>query len=174
MGQRRETVSGNLGRDPEEIYDRNGRIFTKFSICVRDYEDGTVWYDVLAKANLAEFALRHLEKGRLAMFSGLVEERPFAGRDGQARIARTMRADRITVGEHTQELDPEESAPVEAKPEAVLARERYEHVRTYPPRWLRGLPIPDPTPDDLAVTPAHEAKQHIQQIMGMLMQGGGA
>ncbi len=171
--QRRETVSGNLGRDPEEIYDRNGKIFTKFSLCVRDYEGGNVWYDILARANVAEFALRHLEKGRIAMCSGPVEERPWSGRDGQARIQRTMRADRISFGQETVQLDAEET-PVEAKPEHMLALERYEHVRAYPPRWLRGLPIPDPTPDDLAVTPRDEAKRHLAGIMAMLLQGGTA
>ena len=173
MSARRETVSGHLGRDPEEIFDRNGKLFTKFSICVRDYDDGTVWYDILAKDNLAAFALRYLEKGTLAMFSGDVEERSYAGRDGKARIARTMRADRITYGQETALLEVDESSPVEAKPEAMLAREQYEHVRTYPPRWLRGTPIPDPTPEDLEVTPHHEAKLRLKEILTMLTVNGG-
>lgn len=74
------TLVGRLGQDPVEVNTKKGSTLARISIATSEshrtesgeYEQGTIWWDVLLTGTNASFALEHLQKGALVMAEGKV------------------------------------------------------------------------------------------------------
>jgi len=81
---------GNLGRDPEMRFTPNGKLVTNFTIASNrswksideNLHTETEWFNVVAWANLAEFAKECLGKGSLVYVEGRLPSRSWQDRDG--------------------------------------------------------------------------------------------
>jgi single-stranded DNA-binding protein len=79
------TVTGNLGRDPEEVRgDR--RTFAKASLAVsQGKEKPTIWFDLTAWGQYEIKDLMRCSKGDRITASGKIELREYSDRDGNPR-----------------------------------------------------------------------------------------
>ncbi len=88
------TVTGNLTRDPEIRYTRDGHASTLLGLAVnrrwenretREWEESTSFFDVVCWRELAENAALSLAKGMRVMVSGRLEQRSWETEDGERR-----------------------------------------------------------------------------------------
>jgi single-strand DNA-binding protein len=103
-------VIGNLGRDPETRYTKNGTMNVSFSIAsTRRFNDQsgqqqerTTWFRVTAWGKLAETMDRlaqdgALAKGQRVFVNGRLEQSEYTGQDGQQRTSLDITADDIML-----------------------------------------------------------------------------
>ncbi len=103
-------VIGNLGRDPETRYTKNGTMNVTFSVAnSRRYPDQngvqqerTNWFNVTAWGKLAETLDRLAQdgsftKGQRVFVNGRFEQREYTGNDGQARTSLDINADEVLM-----------------------------------------------------------------------------
>jgi single-strand DNA-binding protein len=109
------TIKGNLGRDPEFRFTRNGTPVASFSVAhtprrkndAGEWEDAgeTVWYRVTAWEDLAEAVAEHLTKGsriEVELTDAGVKDREYVNRDGETKVSRNeCTARRITLKDGT-------------------------------------------------------------------------
>jgi single-strand DNA-binding protein len=85
---------GNLGKDPEMNYTKDGVPNTKFTLAVNRYtksstgerEESTEWFNVVAWRNLAETCAQYLRKGLKVYIEGRLTLREYTDRKGVQRI----------------------------------------------------------------------------------------
>lgn len=102
MSMNRVLIMGRLTRDPEIRYTGNNIPVACFSLAVdRDHsskEDGSKeadFLDVVAWRSTAEFATKHLSKGRMIGVDGRLQSRNYTDKDGKNRKAVEIVAERI-------------------------------------------------------------------------------
>lgn len=102
MSMNRVLIMGRLTRDPEIRYTGNNIPVSCFSLAVdRDHsskEDGSKeadFLDVVAWRSTAEFATKHLSKGRMIGVDGRLQSRNYTDKDGKNRKAVEIVAERI-------------------------------------------------------------------------------
>lgn len=109
---------GRLTRTPDLRNTQDNIDVDTFSIaCERDYkgtngERGVDFIDVVAWRQLANFAAKYLEKGRMVVVEGRWQMRDYKDREGHIRRAWEVQADHIYFADsrRTGERPPEESA----------------------------------------------------------------
>ena len=88
------TVTGNLTREPEIRYTREGHASTLLALAVnrrwenretREWEESTSFFDVVCWRELAENAALTLAKGMRVMVTGRLEQRSWETDDGERR-----------------------------------------------------------------------------------------
>jgi single-strand DNA-binding protein len=88
------TVSGNLTREPEIRYTREGQASTVFGVAVnrrwqdretKQWEEATSFFDVVCWRELAENAALSLAKGMRVMVTGRLEQRTWETEEGERR-----------------------------------------------------------------------------------------
>ena len=88
------TVTGNLTRDPEIRYTRDGQASVLLGVAVnrrwqdrdsREWEEQTSFFDVVCWRDLAENAAMTLTKGMRVMLSGRLEQRSWETDMGERR-----------------------------------------------------------------------------------------
>lgn len=88
------TLSGNLTRDPEIRYTRDGQATATFGLAVNrrwqvrgtdDWEESTSFFDVVCWRDLAENVALSLVKGSRVIVSGRLEQRSWETEDGERR-----------------------------------------------------------------------------------------
>lgn len=88
------TVTGNLTREPEIRYTREGHAATLFGLAVnrrwenretRQWEESTSFFDVVCWRDLAENAALSLAKGMRVMVVGRLEQRSWETEEGERR-----------------------------------------------------------------------------------------
>jgi single-strand DNA-binding protein len=98
------TVTGNLTRDPEIRYTREGHASTLLGVAVnrrwenretREWEESTSFFDVVCWRDLAENAALSLAKGMRVMVTGRLEQRSWETEDGERRSKVEIVADEI-------------------------------------------------------------------------------
>ncbi|MCW1249644.1 single-stranded DNA-binding protein [Acaricomes phytoseiuli] len=99
------TVVGNLTKDPELRYTKNGAPVAEFNVAstprtfdkqAGDWKDGeTVFTRVTAWQQLAENAAESLSKGSRVVVTGVLEASKYTDKDGQERTSQKLRADEI-------------------------------------------------------------------------------
>lgn len=102
------TIIGNLGRDPETRYTKNGTMNVSFSVAASrrftdqsgQQQERTTWFRVTAWGKLAETLDRltadgHLAKGKQVFASGRIELNEFTGNDGTARTSLELTAEDV-------------------------------------------------------------------------------
>lgn len=66
-------ITGNLGKDPEDVQTRSGTPMCRFSVAVnekRGDDETTTWFPVIAFGHTAEYALTYLQKGERVLIRG--------------------------------------------------------------------------------------------------------
>ncbi len=88
------SVTGNLTRDPEIRYTREGQATTSLSIAVnrrwqnretKEWEESVSFLDVVCWRDLAENVALSLTKGRRVLVSGRLEQRSWETDEGERR-----------------------------------------------------------------------------------------
>ena len=132
---------GNLTRDPEMKYTKNGAAITRFSIATnRSWKDdagnkteSVTYHDCVAWSKLAEICGQYLSKGKPVYVEGRIDKRPWEDKDGIKRINVEVTVNDLIMlgsggnGERaTPSTEPEPPEPTEAEevtPEAVAGHE---------------------------------------------------
>lgn len=111
MGLNRITAMGRLTRDPE-VRMVGGVTCTTLTLAVdRDYgskEDGSReadFLDVVSWRQTAEFAAKHLAKGRQVAVDGRLQSRFFTDKDGKNRKVHEIVADRFYFADSKRDKD---------------------------------------------------------------------
>ena len=99
------TIVGNLTRDPEIRYTRDGQATTSLSVAVnrrwqdrttKEWEESTSFFDVVCWRDLAEnVALISLTKGARVVVTGRLEQRSWESDEGEKRSKVEIVADEI-------------------------------------------------------------------------------
>jgi single-strand DNA-binding protein len=98
------TVAGNLTRDPEIRYTRDGQATTALTLAVnrrwqnrdtKEWEESTSFFDVVCWRELAENVALSLTRGARVVVSGRLEQRSWETDDGERRAKVEIVADDI-------------------------------------------------------------------------------
>lgn len=98
------TITGRVAFDAE-LKDINGKKYIRVSVPQQDRRDGpTTWVDVMASAGQnPEGAMAVLRKGAIVTAQGDLKVRPFASRDGGAKVDVTLWTGRINVEQYARD-----------------------------------------------------------------------
>jgi single-strand DNA-binding protein len=94
---------GNLGRDPELRYTKNGQAVANFSLATSDNytnrdgqkEERTEWHRIVAWAKTAELCTQYLSKGRTVYIEGQLRTREWEDKDGNKRQTTEVHAQTV-------------------------------------------------------------------------------
>jgi single-strand DNA-binding protein len=116
------TITGNLTRDPEIRYTRDGQATTSLGVAVNrrwqnresnEWEEATSFFDVVCWRELAENTALSLTKGARVVVTGRLEQRSWETEEGDRRFKVEIVADEIgpslrfaTVDVHKVERRP--------------------------------------------------------------------
>jgi single-strand DNA-binding protein len=98
------TLSGNLTRDPEIRYTRDGQANTTFGLAVNrrwqprgseEWEEATSFFDIVCWRDLAENVALSLVKGSRVIVSGRLDQRTWENEAGERRWRVEVTADEI-------------------------------------------------------------------------------
>ncbi len=96
---------GNLGRDPELTYTPNGAACAKFSIATtekyrdknEEWQERTVWHNIVAWGRTAEIAKEYLSKGSPVYIEGRIDNRSYDDKDGNRRYISEVVVQRLQL-----------------------------------------------------------------------------
>jgi single-strand DNA-binding protein len=96
---------GNLGRDPELRYTKNGQAVANFSLATSDNftskdgqkEERTEWHRIVAWAKTAELCAQYLSKGRTVYIEGQLRTREWEDKEGHKRQTTEVHAQTVQV-----------------------------------------------------------------------------
>jgi single-strand DNA-binding protein len=93
---------GNLGRDPELRYTKNGQAVANFSLATSDNftkdgqrEERTEWHRIVAWGKTAELCTQYLTKGRSVYIEGALRTREWEDKDGNKRQTTEVHAQTV-------------------------------------------------------------------------------
>src|SRR5664280_560980 len=98
------TITGNLTRDPEIRYTRDGQATTSLGVAVNrrwqnresnEWEESTSFFDVVTWRDLAENVALSLTKGMRVVVSGRLEQRSWETEEGDRRFKVEIVADEV-------------------------------------------------------------------------------
>jgi single-strand DNA-binding protein len=135
-GVNKVILVGNLGRDPEVRYTRNGTAVATLNIATTETwtdkdgqrQDRTEWHRVVAWSKLAEIVKEYLSKGQQVYIEGKLQTRSWDDREGNKRYTTEVKADQMVMlggrrdaGDRGSEPPPgpENEEPFEAKEDDV-------------------------------------------------------
>ncbi len=137
-GVNKVILVGNLGRDPEVRYIKDGTAVANLRLATSETwndqngqrQERTEWHRVVAWGKLAEIAKEYMTKGRQIYVEGKLQTRSWDDRDGNKRYTTEVKADQIimlgTRGDSAGDRDtpapppePAAAAPFEAKEDDV-------------------------------------------------------
>jgi single-strand DNA-binding protein len=124
------TITGNLTRDPEIRYTRDGQATTTFGLAVnrrwqnrqsQEWEESTSFFDVVAWRDLGENVALSLTKGARVIVTARLEQRSWETDDGERRSKVELVADDIgpSLRFATAEVQRTQRQPADAEPHAV-------------------------------------------------------
>jgi single-strand DNA-binding protein len=104
-GVNKVILVGNLGRDPEVRYTRNGTAVATLNIATTETwtdqngqrQDRTEWHRVVAWSKLAEIVKEYLSKGQQVYIEGKLQTRSWDDRDGNKRYTTEIKADQMVM-----------------------------------------------------------------------------
>jgi single-strand DNA-binding protein len=104
-GVNKVILVGNLGRDPEIRYTRDGTAVANLNLATTDSwndangqkQERTEWHRVVAWGKLAEIAKEYLAKGRQIYIEGRLQTRSWDDKDGNKRYTTEVRADQMLM-----------------------------------------------------------------------------
>jgi single-strand DNA-binding protein len=94
---------GNLGRDPELRYTKNGQAVANFTLATSDSftnregtrEERTEWHRIVAWAKTAELCTKYLSKGRSVYIEGQLRTREWEDKEGHKRQTTEVHAQTV-------------------------------------------------------------------------------
>ena len=98
------TIIGNLTRDPEIRYTRDGQATTQLGVAVnrrwqnretQEWEEATSFFDVICWRDLAENVALSLTKGVRVVVTGRLEQRSWETEEGERRTKVEIVADEV-------------------------------------------------------------------------------
>ena len=98
------TIIGNLTRDPEIRYTRDGQATTQLGVAVnrrwqnretQEWEEATSFFDVICWRDLAENVALSLAKGARVVVTGRLEQRSWETEEGERRTKVEIVADEV-------------------------------------------------------------------------------
>ena len=98
------TITGNLTRDPEIRYTRDGQATTSLGVAVNrrwqnresnEWEESTSFFDVVTWRDLAENVALSLTKGMRVVVTGRLEQRSWETEEGDRRFKVEIVADEV-------------------------------------------------------------------------------
>jgi single-strand DNA-binding protein len=98
------TITGNLTRDPEIRYTREGQATTSFGVAVNrrwqnrethEWEESTSFFDVVTWRELAENVALSLTKGMRVVVTGRLDQRSWETEEGDRRFKVEIVADEV-------------------------------------------------------------------------------
>jgi single-strand DNA-binding protein len=108
------TTTGNLTRDPEIRYTRDGQATTSLSVAVnrrwqnrqtQEWEESTSFFDIVCWRDLAENVALSLTKGTRVVVTGRLEEHRWETEDGETRSKVELVAEEIDASLRFATLD---------------------------------------------------------------------
>ncbi len=104
-GVNKVILIGNLGRDPEIRYTRDGTAAANLNLATSDSwkdsqgqrQERTEWHRVVAWDKLAEIAKEYLAKGKQVYIEGRLQTRSWEDKDGHKRYTTEVRADQMVM-----------------------------------------------------------------------------
>ena len=134
-GVNKVILIGNLGRDPEIRYTRDGTAVANLNVATTDSwkdaqgerQERTEWHRVVAWDKLAEIAKEYLSKGRQVYIEGRLQTRSWEDKDGNKRYTTEVRADQMVMlggrGDGPRDAGPGPRGPEELSREPFQATE---------------------------------------------------
>lgn len=128
-GVNKVILIGNLGRDPEIRYTKDGRAVATLNIATTETwndqsgqrQERTEWHRVVLWGKQAEVAKEYLAKGRQVYIEGKLQTRSWDDREGNKRYTTEVRADQMIMlggrGEPPAEREPAGPPPASAPEE---------------------------------------------------------
>lgn len=121
---------GRLGNTPELRYTQNGIAVCTFTIAVnrprqKDKEDDADWPTIVAWRQKAEFAAKHLTKGRQVLITATVRTRSYEDKDGNKRKVTEFYAEDI---EFCDKKPQNEAAGAYAPPPSQELPDGFEEI----------------------------------------------
>jgi single-strand DNA-binding protein len=98
------TITGNLTREPEIRYTKEGQATTQLGVAVnrrwqdratQEWQEGTSYFDVVCWRDLAENVALTLTKGMRVVVTGRLEQRSWENEEGERRSKVEITADEI-------------------------------------------------------------------------------
>lgn len=104
-GVNKVILVGNLGRDPEVRYTKNGQAVATFSLATTERwtnkdgqrEDKTEWHRIVAWGKLGEICGEYLTKGKQVYIEGRLQTRDWEDNDGNKRQTTEIVANNMTM-----------------------------------------------------------------------------
>ncbi|MDJ0868528.1 MAG: single-stranded DNA-binding protein [Myxococcota bacterium] len=102
-GVNKVILIGNLGRDPELRYTKNGQAVANFSLATSEQwnsrdgqrEERTEWHRIVAWAKTAELCAQYLSKGRTVYIEGQLRTRDWEDKEGNKRQTTEIHAQTV-------------------------------------------------------------------------------
>jgi single-strand DNA-binding protein len=124
-GVNKVILVGNLGRDPEVRYIRDGTAVANLRIATSETwndangqkQERTEWHRVVAWGKLAEIAKEYMTKGRQVYVEGRLQTRSWDDREGNKRYTTEVRADQMIMlgtrgdGGSARDVGPDSAPP---------------------------------------------------------------
>jgi single-strand DNA-binding protein len=104
-GVNKVILVGNLGRDPEVRYTKDGTAVANLNLATTEtWNDGsgqrqerTEWHKVVAWGKLAEIAKEYLSKGKQVYIEGRLQTRSWEDKEGVKRYTTEIKADQMVM-----------------------------------------------------------------------------
>jgi len=104
-GVNKVILIGNLGRDPEIRYTRDGTTVANLNLATSDSwndaqgqrQERTEWHRVVAFGKLAEITKEYLSKGRQIYIEGRLQTRSWEDKEGNKRYTTEIKADQMVM-----------------------------------------------------------------------------
>ena len=98
-GVNKAIILGNLGRDPETRYSKDGKPITNFSVATsqkRGDQEYTEWHNVVCFGRVAEVAAEYLRKGSKVYVEGMLKTSNWE-KDGQKHYRTEIMANQLQM-----------------------------------------------------------------------------
>ena len=138
------TITGNLTRDPEIRYTRDGQATTTLGVAVNrrwqnrdtnEWEESTSFFDVVTWRDLAENVALSLTRGMRVVVTGRLEQRSWETDEGDRRFKVEIVADEVGASLRFATVDVHKAAPAGGRTRRGrpgLVRRRPPHVGLMP------------------------------------------
>jgi single-strand DNA-binding protein len=128
-GVNKVILIGNLGRDPEVRYTRDGTAVANLNLATTETwndangqrQEKTEWHKVVCWGKLAEIAKEYLGKGRQVYIEGRLQTNSWNDKDGNKRYTTEIKADQMVMlgGRGGEGFSRESGPPAESVPSDV-------------------------------------------------------
>lgn len=91
----KQTIIGNLGKDPVTRTTPQGKTVTEFPVGTKNRDDSTEWFNVLAWDKLGEVAGKFLAKGKMVFVEGRTKTHSYQDKQGVTKYRTEVIAEEI-------------------------------------------------------------------------------